>query len=220
MQKRKSPSPAAFGWPLKTAGVSILIFTLLASSIFAAELSRPLKETFVRFSEVSDSPDPQWTISDSGNAGRDLNIGLSSVVVRASEAEGAVWHSLEIPGAAVQGTPGEPGLPVISRMVVVPRGMTLEVEIISATSNLLNDLQVLPVQDPANSEFSPLTSAYQRSAKPFPSEPIIEVGRPAIMAGTTVVPVILELVNYRFAAAVGNGAFVDAAVHASSSIPK
>jgi len=194
MQIMKNTSPPAFVWSLRSAAVSVLIFTLLASSICAAELTP--QEILVSFSQATDSPDPQWKISDSGNAGRDLNIGLSSVIVRTSEADGEVWHSLVIPGSAVHGSLGEPGLPVISRMVVVPRGMTLEVEIISATSNLLKDLQILPVQDPASPEFSRLTTAYQRSAKPFASEPTIEVGRPAIMAGTTVVPVILEVVNY------------------------
>jgi hypothetical protein len=196
MQDKKKTSPATFVWPLRAVAVSVLVFTLLGSSLGAAGLSVTAQETLVRFSETSDSPDPQWTISDSGNAGRDLNIGLSSVIVRASEAAGEVWHSLEIPGAAIHGTLGEPGLPVISRMVVVPRGMTLEVEIVSATSNILAGLQILPVQDAATAEFSRLTAAYQRSAKPFASEPTIEVGRPAIMAGTTVVPVVIEVVNY------------------------
>jgi len=74
--------------------------------------------------------------------------------------------------------------------------MTLEVEVVSATPHLLTDLRILPVQDPATGEFALLPTAYQRSAKPFLSKPTVEVGRPAIMAGTTVVPVILRVVDY------------------------
>ena len=196
MQNGKNTSPAAIGFPLSSAAVSILIFSLLASAICLAEVPVTLQETRVGFSDAVDGPDPKWTLSDSGSAERDLAIDLSSVMVRASRADEQVWHSLEIPGAAVHGQLGEPGLPVISRMVVVPRGMTLEVEVISATANLLTDLRILPVQDPSTEEFSLLSSSYRRSAKPFAGQPTIQVGRPAIMAGTTVVPVVLEVVAY------------------------
>jgi len=196
MQDSKKTSPAASGSPLRSAFVSVLIFSVLAAAICLAGDPVTLQETRVSFSVASDSPDPKWTLSDSGNAERDLNIDLFSVMVQASQADEQVWHSLEIPGAAVHGQVGEPGLPVISKMVVVPQGMTLEVEVISATPNLLTDLRILPVQDPATGEFSLMSTAYQRSAKPFPSIPTVEVGRPAIMAGTTVVPLVLRVVDY------------------------
>ncbi len=196
MQDSKKTSPTAPGWPLQSAAVSVLIFSVLAAAICLAVEPVTLQETLVSFSDAADSPDPKWTLSNSENAERDLNIDLFSVMVRASQADEQVWHSLEIPGAAIHGQIGEPGLPVISKMVVVPRGMTLEVEVVSATPHLLTDLRILPVQDPATGEFALLPTAYQRSAKPFLSKPTVEVGRPAIMAGTTVVPVVLRVVDY------------------------
>jgi len=62
MQDKKNTAPSAFFWSLRSAAVSVLVFTLLGSSIGAAEPSGLLQETLVRFSETSDSPDPQWTI--------------------------------------------------------------------------------------------------------------------------------------------------------------
>ena len=196
MQNGKTTSPMAFGRPFRSAAISILIFSLLASALCMAEVPVPLQETHVSFSDAAGGPDPRWTLNGSANTERDLAIDLSSVMVRASRADDQVWQSLEIPGSAVHGQTGEPGLPVISKMVIVPRGMTIEAEVLSATANLLTDLKILPVQDPATEEFSLANTAYQRSAKPFANLPTVEVGRPAIMAGTMVVPVILRVVDY------------------------
>jgi Peptidase family C25/FlgD Ig-like domain len=196
MQNQKMSCPSNHGFVLSNIAVIVLIITMTASSILAASPSQPTRETTVVLTDGAGNSNPRWVLEDSGTGDRELAIQLPSLVIRESAAEGEVWHTLDFSGAAVRGQVGEPGLPVISRLVVVPRGMTLSAEIVSASQKTLTDLRILPVQDPALAEFSFSAAAYRKSSATETDEPVVRVGRPAIMAGTTVVPVIIEAVQY------------------------
>ncbi len=136
-----------------------------------------------------------WQILSSDSKSLELVFQLPAPELKEVQGADQTWQTLEIPGAVVHGSTGEPGLPVISRLVAVPQGMSLSVEIIAASSTTLDNLQIFPVQDPSGEEFSFSATAYQKTKAPAAS-PEIKVGRPAILAGQTVVPLTVNPVDY------------------------
>ncbi len=187
-----------------TTSAKILAFTclLIIGSMVLASLSLAAKKTeftqssVVMFDDNSASTVPKWEITDSNDQLMTVEFTLPALELRPIQANNQLWQTLNIEGAVESGKMGEPGLPTISKLVAVPAGMTLSAQLISTTSSHLSDLQILPVQDTAQENFSYSTLAYQNKASANSPELIIQIGRSAILAGQTVVPVTINLVNY------------------------
>nr|MEE4269705.1 C25 family cysteine peptidase [Candidatus Krumholzibacteria bacterium] len=145
---------------------------------------------------AGDSTETRWSISDGESGSRTLNFRLPDLQLHEVQAGGQTWQLLDIEGTTVHGATGEPGVPVASRLVAVPAGMTLRVSLVSALKSDLPNLKLLPLQDPDAESFAYSSAAYSRSASLQEGEPRIEVGRPAILAGQTVVPVTIHAVSY------------------------
>ena len=183
-----------------TTMVSGFLFVLssifLVSFSFATIQSEHLDTTVLHFGENPGNLAPEWKITDFKDLILDLEFTLPSLELKQIQADGRIWHSLNIEGAVEHGTIGEPGLLVVSRLVAVPRGMALSAQLISAASTKLPNLQILPVQDPVGEIFSYSLSAYQNQSAAEDSEPEILVGSAAILAGQTVVPLTIRLVDF------------------------
>ncbi len=139
---------------------------------------------------------PQWQLVSSDAETLEFHFQIAAPELKTVQKAEITWHTLQIPGSVVHGSVGQPGLPVISQMVSVPQGMSLTVEVISATSTTMNNLQLFPVQDPAGAEFSYSAAAYGQKTSAPNTVPEVRVGRPAILAGQTVVPLTLNPVVY------------------------
>lgn len=139
---------------------------------------------------------PRWQLSRPDAKSLDLVIQMPLPELLEVQEADQKWHTLNMPGSVIHGSTGEPGLPVYSRLVAVPRGMKLSVEVLSAKSSVLENLQILPVQDPSAENFSYSASAYTKHITVPTKIPEISVGEPAIMAGQTVVPLTINPIVY------------------------
>ncbi len=174
MKYRNTATPARF--------LLVLLMVLLTGSAHAAE--EPGHQGAV------------WQILKSDAKSLEMVFQMPTPGLKEVQAADQVWHTLDIPGAVVHGSIGEPGLPVVSRLVALPQGTSLSVELISASKTIMSDLKIFPVQDPAGEEFSFSAAAYSQKTSLPATGPEIKVGRPAILAGQMVVPLTLNPVQY------------------------
>jgi len=180
-----------------------LIMAVLMLSFGLLEASTPpaaISTQSVQLIEGSISHLPQWELSDSGNQEFQLNLVLPRIDISTVEANGAIWQKISLPRdyrfqAAEQGQTGQPGLPSMSRMLAVPAGMMFEVEVLSAEKTVIDDLDILPLQDPAADDFAFDSSAYSQKTGNA-KLPVVKIGSPAIIAGQPVVPLIIYPISY------------------------
>ena len=92
------------------------------------------------------------------------------------------------------GDAGRPGLPVISRLIVVPDGARIEATARGDEVRVLEDLDLLPVQ-PDQADGFVLDRAHD-GAGLVTAPDLVAVGEPARMAGVTVVPLTVRPVAY------------------------
>ena len=101
---------------------------------------------------------------------------------------------LSFPDAAQRGAEGAPGLPVFSRLIAVPAGAVAKARIVSREAVDLDGYRLLPVQGREGEPFVFDKDAYAlRGAAAAPS---VEVGKPGVMHGLTVVPVVFSPLAY------------------------
>lgn len=184
----------------RRACLSLVVIPLLAlgwggKSATAVPTEHVQATTLDFNAEVGDRA-PGWTLKKSGPEAMILTWTSPTLMLNQIRVAQQNWHDLTWASAAVRGEPGEPGLPVVSRLVAVPDGMSLAVESVTATPRTIPNLRLIPVQDPASEGFSYLPEAYAKRATGTAIAPEVQVGPPAVMAGRTVVPVSFSPVHY------------------------
>ena len=183
---------ASTSW--RHVGSLLLLFLALVASASAAVDMKPLDVTMVTLTESPATPVPEWRITDKRTDAWDVVLHLPALRMETIQADGRRWHRLDVDGAAVHGEIGGPGVPVLSRLVAVPVGRSVSVEVVGLRSRILTDLDLLPIQDPATTSFA-FDDRLYASAKSA-TEPYVETGRPAILAGQPVVPIVVHPVAY------------------------
>lgn len=106
------------------------------------------------------------------------------------------FDQLEIPGGGFRGYEGQPALPTVTRLVAVPDGLAVTVQMTERELRSLGALDlapVLPVQE--NGKAAPGFDATWYAQAPR-SEPTVTVGEPALLHGLRVVPVTFAPVGY------------------------
>ncbi len=181
---------------LASGGLLVLSSVLFAGLSFAIIPTEHLQTSVLHFGENTNDGAPQWEITDSNDQVLEIKFTLPALELNQIQADGRIWQTLNIEGAVEHGSIGEPGLPVISRLIAVPRGMTLSARLESAVPTKVSNLQILPVQDPAGAKFSYSMSVYENNTSARATEPEIRVGGAAILAGQTVVPLTIRLVDF------------------------
>ncbi len=129
-------------------------------------------------------------------SGRGLTLGMSvpTLEVTSTSLDGRDFDLVTLPGAQLSGNDGEPSLPIISRLVAVPRGMTLAIGAVRPQYQTLDGTfrpapgQGLRARDDSKAAFS--EAAYLGS-QPFGAarEGAVQVGEPALIRDQRVVPV-------------------------------
>ena len=190
-------SPAARGvaslpWR-HVVSLFVLSLVLVAGASAAVDL-KPLDVAVVKLVEGSATSEPEWQITDQQAEAWDVVLRLPALRITTLQAGDRRWHSLEVDGAALHGDIGGPGLPVMSRLVAVPVGRSLTAEVVAVQSRILTDLDVLPLQDPSTADFA-YNDRYYTTAESAPGLQV-ETGRPAILAGQPVVPLVVHPVAY------------------------
>ncbi|NTV04353.1 hypothetical protein HGA89_05510, partial [bacterium] len=102
---------------------------------------------------------------------------------------GGSWQVLSFPDAAQRGVEGAPGLPVFSRLIALPAGATAKARIVARETVDLDGFRLLPVQGREGEPFAYDKDAYARFAA---AAPAVDVGRPGVMHGLTVAPVVFS----------------------------
>lgn len=172
--------------------LGILCLFLFSPLAVAANGVQHKDSSLIEFSPGSRLAAPDWQLDES----QLLHFNLPSLTLQRLEANGQTWQALSIEGAAIQGDPGYPGIPVLSRLVAVPQGMTLKATVTGSSSSNLADVNLIPVQDPNSDIFAFEAQAYARKKSVDDRAPLVQVGKPAIMAGQTVVPLVIHPVAF------------------------
>jgi hypothetical protein len=86
------------------------------------------------------------TVTSSDENGMTVRVQLPALRFVPESAGGQSWTRLALPNTDVPGTPGKPGIPVVSDTFAVPDGATVEVNASSASSYTLGGVDVFPVQ--------------------------------------------------------------------------
>ncbi|MBT4498632.1 MAG: hypothetical protein HOC74_12965, partial [Gemmatimonadetes bacterium] len=75
---------------------------------------------------------PDLRLVESGGEGMELELALPVPELAVVELDGRRYSELRLPGYAYEDRPGYPALPFVARLVAVPPGARVEVEILEA----------------------------------------------------------------------------------------
>lgn len=159
-----------------------VILTMTASAAGALELRAPAEAEAPRF-ELSDQETDRLTIT----------FTLSTLSVENLAVEEQSYQALTLPDGGMEGAPGTPGLPVITRLVALPDGALPRAIILSSVESRHAGFRVLPVQ-PDNAERFVIDRA-SYAAEPAARE-AVSLGEPGILRDLRVVPVTFRPVAY------------------------
>ncbi len=134
--------------------------------------------------------------------GMTLNFQAPYLELGSKSQNGQKYHLIDMPGAESDGLEGQPALPLITRLVAIPNGQTLQLKNLQ-TQDTVVDGPFLPwptqgLKDQADNSLSKDMAVYSGN-KQVTSLPMVEVGEPGLLRGVRVVPV-------RFRPAVWNSA--------------
>ncbi|MCB1184874.1 carboxypeptidase regulatory-like domain-containing protein [bacterium] len=141
-------------------------------------------------------------LGEKSAAGLTLRFSAPWLELTSREADGTTWQAVELPGAASVGAPGAPQLPLVTQLVAVPDGRTLQVKSVSEDMRQLAGTwrpwpdQGLQQGDAATFVFDAASYAAGKAAA---AEPLVSVGEPGLLRGVRVVPVRFRPVRWNAA---------------------
>ena len=125
---------------------TVLVVSVTTASSAAVAVEQG-KTSVLDFSAGTTGQQSGWTVTASGPTSLKLSFGLSSLKVSEVRAAEQRWHRLGIDDATWHGAVGEPELPMVSRLVAVPPGMSLAVKQVTATATVVPNLRLFPAQE-------------------------------------------------------------------------
>ncbi len=142
---------------------------------------------------------PTFSVVSNDETGCLLDFNLSTVLMEELEIKGIRYSALTIPGGAMGGKVGEPGLPVYSGMLSVPDGLAVQVLSTVKQQRVFADMTVLPVQSDVENEFvinEDFYSGKMAGLVKGKTHELITLGEPAIYHGVRVVPFTVNPVSF------------------------
>ena len=98
---------------------------------------------------ASDSPDrPVVQVIESTQDGLTLDVQVDGLATNEILQGGTLYHQLRLPFSGLTSQVGLPALPTFGRLVAVPRGAQVQIEILEATSETTSNVLVYPAQPP------------------------------------------------------------------------
>jgi len=139
-------------------------------------------------------PAPRFDVL-SQEAGRlELGFSLDQLALEKVQAGGELFDAVSIPGGVLRGEDGHPGLPVISKLIAMPRGSRAHVEVLARREETLPGLRLFPVQPDDAERFVMDESAYL--APTLDTVPTARIGEPGMMRGMQVASLQINPVRY------------------------
>ena len=142
---------------------------------------------------------PRFEVVTSSNFETEIAIELPEPVIEEVYEGGQRFHSVQIPHAGWMMATGKPELPVMARLVAIPRGASVSVEIGRYDFSILEGITVRPCQDTGFKEGVARTciidsTFYAQDC--FSPQHMVEVGSPVILRDLEAVPLIYYPVQY------------------------
>ncbi|HRX52136.1 MAG TPA: C25 family cysteine peptidase [Candidatus Krumholzibacteria bacterium] len=100
------------------------------------------------------------------------------------EVDGRTYTALTIPGGALLGDEGRPGLPTLGGLLELPHGRGVRVEVIAREETVLEGVTPLPVQPEDGAGFALAADYFTTPAAPE----LVSLGAPALLHGRRVAP--------------------------------
>jgi len=98
---------------------------------------------------VQSAKGPEWVVLNSGDSGTEVAIEIPEVVV---EEVGQSFHVVKVWGAGLPDEGGGPETPVMARLVAVPAGVMVDVEIESCEYAPLTGIRLKPYREKAEGD--------------------------------------------------------------------
>lgn len=182
-----------------------ILFVFLLCSISAATAAQT--NTHFTGNVVSDA---SVKVMNTGNNSVDMEFSLEKIEIKETWINGERFDLLSIIGEPESGREGYPALPTVVRMVLVPPRSGVSVIVNDIDVEILTEIHPIPRQRlnqedflesvatfDANQQLSDLSfnPDFEKSEGFFPDE-IVRIGRPAILRGYRLVPVVINPVRW------------------------
>jgi len=111
---------------------------------------------------------PALQLVETSAEGMELELTLPIPALKSVELDGRSYTELRLPGCAYEDRPGHPALPFVARLIAVPPGARVEIEILEADFVELREVDLPPVpeyagKDPEQPLYIPDVAAYATS---------------------------------------------------------
>jgi len=133
-------------------------------------------------------------LQDSRENGQNLSFELPELLREEIGIEDKVFQLLSFEGAEYEGADGRPALPIYSKLVAVPDGMSVNVRVVDSERESFGGYRILPMQPEQADRFFYDADFYSREATT--ALPTVEIGEPGIMHGLRVVPLTVRPLEF------------------------
>jgi hypothetical protein len=141
---------------------------------------------------------PGIEVISSDEAGVDLLFDLPVLAMEEFTLSGTRFSSVAIPGGALEGEVGAPGIPSFTRLVAIPDNAAVTVTTLSEDVQELPGITLMPIQAEEGSsdagEFAFNPSAYTQVG--YGASPLTAAGAPALCGNLRVVPLTFRPVQF------------------------
>ncbi len=137
--------------------------------------------------------------TESSGSGMTLQFRAPYLEIYDQEKNGEVFQLINMPGEQSDGREGQPALPLVTRLVAVPDGMTLQVvKIENRNTPVAGKYRPWPAQGirPATDQSLSLDTQYYQANKQNATPGLVTVGQPGLVRGLRVVPVRFRPVRW------------------------
>ncbi|UCE18506.1 MAG: hypothetical protein JSV84_16915 [Gemmatimonadota bacterium] len=171
-------------------GVSVWLW----GAVFALIPSTGSRAGFLLESDV-----PEFRVLAADNGGIEISVEIPEPVIEDVVGEGHIYQKVRISRTGWRTEAGRPELPVLARLVAVPRGVAVDVEVRSGDYSTASDIRVWPsrgeeLERKGKHTFTLDEEIYTRDS--FYPESVVEVGSPIRIRDLEVVPLIVHPVQY------------------------
>ncbi|UCE18505.1 MAG: hypothetical protein JSV84_16910 [Gemmatimonadota bacterium] len=142
---------------------------------------------------------PEFRVLASDNSGTEIALEIPEPVIEDIFEGGEKYQKVRLSRAGWRTEAGRPELPVLARLVAVPPGVSVDVEVDLRDSSILSDIRMWPHQEERTEKrderpFLMSREFYAQDA--FYPEPAAEVGSAVMVRDLCLVPLILHPVQY------------------------
>lgn len=167
--------------------LAFLLLLLTSQVVVAEELS-----SIIPLDIDSSAKETSVTLADQSASGMTLQFKAPYIEVTIQEKAGENFQLINMPGAELDGLEGQPALPLITRLVAIPDGYTLQVKHVETVNQTVDGaFRPWPAQglkDLTDASFS-MDRQFYLGNKRVETQALVTVGQPSLLRGERVVPV-------------------------------